>query len=198
MMGMLKKLYIETIPKYMGGAEIQILSAQNVGDMGTEKINEVIREVVNPPEEGKNEIKIRNNVFRDGDKVIMTQNDYEISCMNGDIGYIVKVNPEEKEALIRFSEDKDVVFKRDQLLSIKHAYCITIHKSQGSEFEVVVIPIVRQHYNMLYRNLIYTGITRGKKLVVFVGQRSALSMAVKNIKVYNRQTSLRELFEKYG
>jgi len=194
---MIKKLYIETIKKYYGeGIEIQILCPMNVGDIGAIKINEILQAAVNPPSPKKFEIKIKNRVLRQGDRVIQTVNDYDLGVYNGDIGKITMVDPEEKQCLIEFgTENKSILYKRDQLLELKLAYCITIHKSQGSEFDAIIIPLTNQHFAMLYRNLIYTGLTRAKKLCVFVGQRSAFSRSVNNIKQTKRQTSLIELFQ---
>ena len=195
-MGMIKRLYVDTIRKFKGKKEIQILSPMNVGDLGTEKINTVIQDAVNPASESKTEITIRQRIFRDGDKIIQIQNNYDLGVFNGDIGKIVHINPDKKGALIEFgSENKQIEYKRDELLEIKLAYAITIHKSQGSEFPVVIIPLINQHYNMLYRNLVYTGLTRAKELCVFVGQRSSLKIASQNIKQTKRQTSLLELLQ---
>jgi len=195
--GMIKKLYMETVNKYYGkDIEVQILCPMNVGDVGAIKINEILQDAVNPPAPGKFEIKLKNRILRQGDRVIQIVNNYDLGVFNGDIGKITMVNPPEKECLIEFgTENRSVLYKRDQLLELKLAYCITIHKSQGSEFDAIIIPLMNQHYNMLYRNLIYTGLTRAKKLCVFVGQRGSLSRAVKNIRQTKRQTSLIELLQ---
>ena len=106
--------------------------------------------------------------FRVRDKVIQTENDYDKDVFNGDIGQIVKIDPVEREVTIRFDQ-REVVYDFGELDEVSLAYAITIHKSQGSEFPAVVIPLATQHYMLLQRNLVYTGITRGKKLVVLVG-----------------------------
>lgn len=187
---------METVKKYYGeGIEVQILCPMNIGDVGAIKINEILQDAVNPPSPGKFEIKIKNRFLRQGDRVIQTVNNYDLGVFNGDIGKITMVNPEEKQCLIEFgTENRSVLYKRDQLLELKLAYCITIHKSQGSEFDAIIIPLMNQHFAMLYRNLIYTGLTRAKKLCVFVGQRGAFSRSVNNIRQTKRQTSLIELF----
>ena len=194
---MIKNLYTTTIHKYFGeNKEIQILSPMNVGDLGTERINEVIQDTVNPKTEDKKEIKIRQKIFREGDRVIQMQNNYDLGIFNGTIGKITNIDVEKTECDVQFfSEHSEVHYKRDQMLELKLAYCITIHKSQGSEFPIIIIPLINQHYRMLYRNLIYTGLTRAKELCVFVGQRSAFSHAIKNIKTIKRQTSFMELLE---
>jgi exodeoxyribonuclease V alpha subunit len=127
--------------------------------------------------------------FRIRDKVIQTENNYDKDAFNGDIGQIVKIDPVEREVLIRFDQ-REIVYDFGELDEIALAYAITIHKSQGSEFPVVVIPLATQHYLLLQRNLVYTGITRGKKLVVLIGQPKALSIAVRNNKTEQRFSGL--------
>ena len=127
--------------------------------------------------------------FRLRDKVIQTENDYDKDVFNGDIGQIVKIDPVEQEVTIRFDQ-REVVYDYGELDEISLAYAITIHKSQGSEFPVVVTPLAMQQYMLLQRNLVYTGITRGKKLVVLIGQRKALAMAVRNNRTENRFSGL--------
>jgi exodeoxyribonuclease V alpha subunit len=127
--------------------------------------------------------------FRVRDKVIQTENNYDKDVFNGDIGQIVKIDLVEREVAIRFDQ-RDVVYDFGELDEVALAYAITIHKSQGSEFPVVVIPLAMQHYMLLQRNLVYTGVTRGRKLVVLIGQRKALAMAVRNNKTGNRFSGL--------
>jgi exodeoxyribonuclease V alpha subunit len=114
-----------------------------------------------------------------GDKVIQTENNYDKEVFNGDIGLITAIDPAEQEVRINF-EGREAVYDYGELDEISLAYAITIHKSQGSEFPVVVIPLATQQYLLLQRNLVYTGITRGKKLVILIGQRKALEMAIRN------------------
>jgi len=127
--------------------------------------------------------------FRPRDKVIQTENDYDKDVFNDDIGQIVKLDPVEREVTIRFDQ-REVVYDYSELDEISLAYAITIHKSQGSEFPAIVMPLAMQQYMLLQRNLVYTGITRGKKLVVLIGQRKALAMAVKNNRTENRFSGL--------
>ena len=135
--------------------------------------------------------------FRIKDKVIQTENNYDKEVFNGDIGQIVKIDPVEQEVVIRF-DAREVVYDYGELDEIALAYAITIHKSQGSEFPVVVIPLARQQYMLLQRNLVYTGITRGKKLVVLIGQKKALAVAVRNNKTENRFSGLLERLKSGG
>lgn len=190
----IRKLYCEWIPKYHPGAEIQVLSPMTRGSMGTGILNKVLQEKANPFSETKNQIFLGDRIFREGDRVIHRKNNYDLGVFNGDIGYIRTIDTEEGACEICFAPDNRIVqYERENMLELDLAYSITIHKSQGSEFGVVIIPVTTQHFKMLFRNLIYTGLTRAKKLAVFVGSRRALKMAVKNEDTSKRQTALREL-----
>jgi exodeoxyribonuclease V alpha subunit len=129
--------------------------------------------------------------------VIQTRNNYDLGVFNGDIGRVTQVDSEDMTCEVCFSgcEERNVCFEKEDLSDLSLAYAITIHKSQGSEFQVVVIPVLGQHFNMLFRNLIYTGLTRAKKLAVFVGSRKAFAMAVGQIDNRKRQTALADLIE---
>jgi exodeoxyribonuclease V alpha subunit len=127
--------------------------------------------------------------FQVRDKVIQTENNYDKEVFNGDIGQITKIDLVEREVTVRFDQ-REVVYDFGELDEVSLAYAITIHKSQGSEFPAVVIPLATQHYLLLQRNLVYTGVTRGKKLVVLIGQRKALAIAVKNNRTENRFSGL--------
>ena len=189
-----RKLYQEWIPKYYGNCEIQILSPMTRGSLGTMSLNKVIQETSNPFIDGKRQLKVGERIFRIGDRVIHRRNNYDLGVFNGDIGVIQDINNIDLTCSVAFFPDNRLVhYKQTDIMELDLAYAITIHKSQGSEFEVVIIPILTQHFKMLFRNLIYTGITRAKKLVVFVGTRRALSMAVKNQDISQRQTALQEL-----
>ncbi|MBE7171093.1 MAG: AAA family ATPase [Williamsia sp.] len=200
--GMIEKLYDSIIPKYYGReAEIQILSPMIKGSVGTANLNKVIQDKINPSAEGKAQLTVGERIYRQGDRVIQKRNNYDLSVFNGDIGRIVQVDNEELELLVHFKagrEVKEVRYKKENLLELDLAYAITIHKSQGSEFEIIVIPLVTQHFNMLFRNLVYTGITRAKKLAVFVGTRKALGMAVHKENTAIRQTALVHLLKQQG
>ena len=136
-------------------------------------------------------------MLRVGDRVIHRKNNYNLGVFNGDIGVINEINNEKLTCDISFFPDGRVVhYERDDIFQLDLSYAITIHKSQGSEFQTVIIPIITQHFKMLFRNLIYTGLTRAKKLAVFVGTRKALAIAVKNQDTSLRQTHLKELLSK--
>lgn len=134
-------------------------------------------------------------MFRIRDRVIHRRNNYDLGVFNGDIGVIQDIDNIDLTCSVAFFPDYRLVYyKQNDIMELDLAYAITIHKSQGSEFEVVIIPILTQHFKMLFRNLIiYTGITRAKKLAVFVGTRRAMAMAVKNQDISKRQTALQEL-----
>jgi len=194
---MVRRLYAEVIPRYFGKEEeIQILCPMTRGTLGTQNLNQVIQEAINPAVEGKAQLSLGGRIFRVGDRVIQKRNNYELSVFNGDIGRIVDLDNAEMTALVAFrngSEIREVVYEREALPEMDLAYAITIHKSQGSEFGVVILPLVSQHFQMLFRNLIYTGLTRAKKLAVFVGTRTALQLAVSKQNTAIRQTALKFL-----
>jgi exodeoxyribonuclease V alpha subunit len=189
------RLYREWIPKYFGkNCEIQILSPMTRGSLGTVNLNKVIQSAANPPGPGKSQLKIGEKIFRQGDRVIHRRNNYNLNVFNGDIGIINEIDNENLSCVISFFPDRrQVTYQKEDISELDHAYAITIHKSQGSEFEAVIIPVLTQHFKMLYRNLIYTGLTRARKLAVFVGTRKALAMAVRQQDTSKRQTALRQL-----
>ena len=135
-------------------------------------------------------------IFRVGDRVIHRRNNYDLGVFNGDIGVIQDIDNEKLTCVVSFFPDQRIVeYERDDIPELDLSYAITIHKSQGSEFGAVIIPVLIQHFKMLFRNLIYTGLTRAKKLAVLVGTRKALAMAVKNQDTSQRQTYLKELLQ---
>ena len=197
--GMIEKLYESIIPKYHGkDVEIQILSPMTKGSLGTTNLNKTIQERINPAKEGKAQILIGGRVLREGDRVIQKRNNYDLNVFNGDIGFVTQVDNQEMELSVSFRAGKDVKevrYTKEHLLELELAYAITIHKSQGSEFESVIIPVVTQHFGMLFRNLVYTGLTRARKLAVLVGTRKALALAVSKQSTAARQTALAYLLK---
>jgi exodeoxyribonuclease V alpha subunit len=191
------KLYLQWIPKYQEeGVEIQILSPMTRGALGTANLNCVIQQAINPSSTDKPQIKVGERIFRVGDRVIHRRNNYDLEVFNGDIGYIKSINNESLTMVINFLPDgREVEYLKENIVELDLAYAITIHKSQGSEFSVVIIPVLTQHFKMLYRNLIYTGLTRAKKLAVFVGTRRAMAMAVRQQDTAQRQTALERLLK---
>ena len=186
-----RDLFLSWIPKYHRGREIQILSPMTRGSLGTHHLNAMIQETANPPAAGKHQLQVGERIFREGDRVIHRRNNYDLGVFNGDIGVIRQIDNEQMTCVVAFSPDqRRVLYQQNDILELDLAYAITIHKSQGSEFEVVIIPVLTQHFKMLFRNLVYTGITRARKLAVLVGTRRALAMAVHNQDSVQRQTAL--------
>ena len=169
--------------------DVQVLCPMNRGSLGIRELNVRLQNELNPARADEPVVEKFGWQFRLRDKVIQTENDYDKDVFNGDIGQIVKLDPVERELTIRFDQ-REVVYDFGELDEISLAYAITIHKSQGSEFPAVVTPLATQQYLLLQRNLVYTGITRGKKLVVLIGQRKALAIAVRNNKTENRFSGL--------
>jgi ATP-dependent exoDNAse (exonuclease V), alpha subunit - helicase superfamily I member len=186
------ELVKERIPKKLGLdpiLDIQVLSPMNRGSLGAREMNMQLQQLLNPHRANEPTIERFGWQFRLRDKVIQTENDYDKEVFNGDIGQIVKIEREEQELTIRF-DDRDVPYDFGELDEVSLAYAITIHKSQGSEFPAVVIPVAMQHYMLLQRNLVYTAITRGRKMVVLVGQKRAFASAVRNDNVGQRFSAL--------
>ncbi len=192
-----KQTYLDWIPRYRGkGCEIQVLSPMTRGTLGTINLNRVLQESANPQAQGKRQLTVADKIFREGDRVIHRRNNYELNVFNGDIGRITRIDTVTMNCEVSFFPDnRRVLYQRENLLELDLAYAITIHKSQGSEFEAVIIPLLTQHFKMLYRNLVYTGLTRAKKLCVFVGTRKALAMAAKKEDTSLRQTTLCQLLQ---
>ena len=169
--------------------DIQVLCPMNRGSLGIRELNVRLQDELNPARPEEPVVEKFGWQFRVRDKVIQTENNYDKDVFNGDIGQIAKIDPVEREVTVKFDQ-REVVYDFGELDEVALAYAITIHKSQGSEFPAVVIPLATQQYLLLQRNLVYTGITRGKKLVVVVGQRKALAIAVRNNKTEQRFSGL--------
>ena len=169
--------------------DIQVLGPMNRGSLGIRELNARLQAELNPTQADEPFVEKFGWQFRVRDKVMQTENDYDKEVFNGDIGQIVKIDPLEREVTVNFSP-REVVYEYGELDELALAYAITIHKSQGSEFPAVVIPLAMQHYLLLQRNLIYTGVTRGKRLVMLVGQRKALATAVRNNRAERRFSGL--------
>ena len=186
------ELVAERIPKKWKldpRRDIQVLCPMNRGSLGTTQMNRTLQERLNPKRNGDPSVEKFGWEFRVRDKVIQTRNNYDKEVFNGDIGEILKIDDFEREVLITF-DGREVVYDFNELDEVSLAYAITIHKSQGSEFPVVVMPLAMQQYLLLQRNLVYTGITRGRRLVVLVGQKKALQTAVRNVSAVRRYTAL--------
>jgi exodeoxyribonuclease V alpha subunit len=182
----------ERIPNKFGYnslTDVQVLAPMYRGAAGVNTLNERLQATLNPPNALKPEKRLYGHVFRVGDKVMQTQNDYDKDVFNGDIGTVTKIDPINHTLTISF-EGRGVAYDWTECDQVVLAYAISVHKSQGAEFPVIVMPIVTAHYMMLQRNLLYTAITRAKKLCVLVGSRKAVYIAVKNNTVAHRHTAL--------
>jgi exodeoxyribonuclease V alpha subunit len=182
----------ERIPKRFGFdsvRDIQVLCPMNRGGLGARSLNIELQKELNPP--GEIRIERFGWTFCPGDKVMQVENDYDRDVYNGDLGVVSRIDVEEGELVADF-DGREVTYGFGELDELVLAYSTTIHKSQGSEYPAVVIPLSTQHYPMLQRNLVYTGVTRGKRLVVLVGQLKALAIAVKGARARRRWSKLRE------
>ncbi len=180
----------ERIPRRFGldpVDDIQVLSPMHRGTVGTENLNRELQNALNPGEGG---IVMGNRCFRNNDKVMQIRNNYDKEVFNGDIGRIARIDRENQEVIIVF-DGRDVSYDYTDLDEIVLAYAVSVHKSQGSEYPAIIIPVLTQHYILLQRNLIYTAVTRGRRLVVIIGSRKALAIGVKNNKTEKRYTYLR-------
>jgi exodeoxyribonuclease V alpha subunit len=171
--------------------DIQVLSPMHRGVVGVRVLNEKLQAQLNPLRYDQPEYRSGSRVFRVGDRVMQLRNNYDKDVFNGDMGRITDINLEESEIHVTV-EGRKVVYEFSDLDELTLAYAVSVHKSQGSEYPVVVIPLLTQHYMMLQRNLFYTAVTRAKKMVVIVGSRKAIAMAVKNDKITARWTALSE------
>ena len=202
------------LPKYLKYPEneqpaltvrnIQALSPTRKGDCGVSALNLMLQAALNPPQEGKPELKWNDTVFRLGDKVIQTRNNYQIpwqrrtgrdweegvGVFNGDVGFITRMDPESSRLTVCFDDEKDVVYESGNLEDLEFAYCLSVHKSQGSEFPVVVMPVIGGPQMLLTRNLLYTAMTRARNLVVLVGREEIIRQMVENDHEVRRNTTL--------
>jgi len=187
----IKQLCSVRLPKYYKVDpinDIQVLCPMQRGETGAQNLNTVLQETLNPTDIA---IKYGGTVYRLSDKVMQVKNNYDKNVFNGDIGTIVKIDMEDKTLVIRF-DGNDVEYDATELDEVVLAYATTVHKSQGSEYKIVVAPFSMQHYMMLQRNLLYTCVTRAKKVLVLVGSRKAIGIAVSNNKIQKRNTMLAE------
>jgi len=185
-----KNLCARRIPKVFGlhpVRDIQVITPMHRGVLGVANLNRELQEQLNPSAE---EVVGMGRVFRIGDKVMQIQNNYDKEVFNGDIGRVTSFDPVEGQVTAAF-DDREVPYDLSELDELTLAYAISVHKSQGNEYDAVVMPLLTQHYVMLQRNLVYTAITRAKKLLVIAGTRKALAIAVNNDKVQRRFTDLK-------
>ncbi len=169
--------------------DVQVLSPMTRGEIGTRNLNQVLQALVNPPNLNKRELVRGSSILREGDRIIQKVNDYTREVFNGDLGIIEAIDLEEQATIVRYDQ-RSVTYDLADLNEIALAWAVTIHKSQGSEYPVVILPMFMQHYLMLSRNLLYTGLTRARKLAIVVGPQKAIGLAVRQIKDRERYTLL--------
>jgi exodeoxyribonuclease V alpha subunit len=183
---------LTTFPRRFGldpVRDIQVLCPMNRGGVGARSPNIELQAALNPA--GQRKVERFGWTFAPGDKVMQIENDYDKEVYNGDIGYVEDVEPDDGELIAKF-DGRSVTYGFGDLDTLVPAYAATIHKSQGSEYPAVVIPVLMQRYTMLQRNLLYTGVTRGKRLVFLVGQKKAIAIAVRSVSGRRRRSKLRE------
>ncbi|MBE9166203.1 ATP-dependent RecD-like DNA helicase [Pleurocapsales cyanobacterium LEGE 06147] len=190
------ELIQELIPRlgFNPANDVQLLCPMTRGAVGTRNFNQVLQQLINPPSPDKPEVSRGGMTFRVGDRVIQLKNDYEREVFNGDLGVVAALDATEQELIVQF-DGRDVTYDYADLNEVDLAWSISIHKSQGSEYPVVLLPIYMTHYVMLSRNLIYTGLTRAKKLTIIIGSNQAIGMAVRQINQQQRYTRLKERLE---
>ena len=176
--------------------EIQILAPMYKGENGIDNLNVLLQDIFNPASKDKKEAKYGDIIYRENDKVLQLVNDPDNNIFNGDIGYIKHIDvitkPKKVEIFTIDFDGNEVMYQREDLINIKHAYAITIHKSQGSEFAHVIMPVSKSYYKMLYNKLVYTGVSRAKKSLILIGEEESFVMAVNNDYSNSRKTSLKE------
>ena len=190
-LAIIQKMVSESIPKRLGFnpiEDIQILTPMQKGELGAKNLNVVMQALLNPH---GNQVERFGVVFREGDRVMQTENDYDKEVFNGDLGRILSVDEINGDVVVKIDEQK-VNYQFRELDELRHAYAVTIHKSQGSEYPCVIIPMHTQHYVLLQRSLLYTAVTRAKKFAVIVGTQKALGLAVSRAESRERVTTLKE------
>ncbi len=193
---MLEAIIKKSISKNIKADDIQVLVPMYKGENGIDALNVMLQNLFNPSSKDKKEYLYYDVTYREGDKVLQLVNNPDCNVYNGDIGNIVsikeKVIPKKHLEIIIDFDGNQVIYQREDLSSIKHAYAMTIHKSQGSEFPHVILPVTKNYYKMLYNKLIYTGVSRAKKSLIILGEEEAFKMAILNDFSSTRKTSLKE------
>lgn len=198
LVALLPELVKTRIPGYLGCdpvEDIQVLAPMRRTITGVDNLNVCLQNALNPRDPEAPELVVGQTVYRIGDKVMQTRNDYQRLVFNGDIGRIRELDPEERALVVGFQDsdgERLVEYETEELEQLTLSYAITVHKSQGNEYPVVIIPVTTQHFLMLQRNLIYTAVTRAKKMVVLIGTKRAIAIAVKNNRIDERNSLLGE------
>jgi exodeoxyribonuclease V alpha subunit len=185
-------LVAERLPARYGfrPGDVQVLVPMHRGEAGVGTLNQRLQERLNPGRDGGPEARAGGRIYRVGDRVLQLRNDYELEVFNGDLGMIAALDPIEQEVTLRLDDGREVAYPYGSLYALTHAYAVSVHKAQGAEFPAVVIPLLTNHAPLLSRTLLYTAITRARQLVVLIGQRKALTLAVRDWRRTTRQTAL--------
>jgi exodeoxyribonuclease V alpha subunit len=186
-------IVVNRLPRRFGldpRRDVQVLCPMHRGPAGSAALNERLQEALTPAVPKQPEKRFAGRTYRPGDKVMQVRNDYEKGVFNGSVGTITSISPEASELFVLMDEDQEVRYGFDDLDELTHAYALTVHRSQGSEYPCVVVPLVQTAWLMLQRNLLYTAVTRAKRLVVLVGSRRALAKAVRTQGAGRRYTAL--------
>lgn len=204
------QLIREKLPPYVnaGSYDIQVLTPMKKGNLGVEVLNGILQEYLNPPAEDKKEHLYGNGVFREGDKVMQIKNNYQIEwevlskygipidkglgVFNGDMGLVKEINEYSQELVVEFDEHRQVTYPFHQLDELELAYAVTIHKSQGSEYPAVIMPLLSGPKMLFNRNLLYTGVTRARNCVTILGSRQVIGDMIANEQMNRRYTSLND------
>lgn len=189
----------ERIPRRFGldpRRDIQVLSPTHRGPAGVASLNSLLQAALNPPAAGRAEHRMGATTFRVGDRVLQLRNNYDLDVYNGDIGEVTAIDDVEQTLTVLYDAEREVSYDFSLLDELTLAYAISVHKSQGAEYPCVVLPMLTAHYTLLQRNLVYTGVTRAKRLVVLSGERRALAIAVKNNRVSKRFTGLAQRLQR--
>ena len=193
---MIRKICVMSKEKGLTEEEIQVLAPMYRGENGIDNLNVLLQDIFNPKSKDRKETKVGDITYRVGDKVLQLVNDPDNNIFNGDIGYISSIGTimgsKNKDVFTINFDGNEIQYTREDLINIKHAYAITIHKSQGSEFAHVIMPVSKAYYKMLYNKLIYTGVSRAKKSLIIIGEEESFVMAVNNDYSNNRKTNLKE------
>ncbi len=192
---MIRKICLMSKEKGLNENDIQILAPMYKGENGIDNLNLLLQDLFNPYYEDKKEIRIGEVIYRENDKVLQLQNNPDCNVFNGDIGYIRKITKKlgkNKDTIIIDFDGNKVEYSKEDMYQVKHAYAITVHKSQGSEFSHVILPISRGYYKMLYNKLIYTAVSRAKKSLVIIGESKSFMMGIYNDYASTRKTMLKE------
>ena len=212
MFGTILNLATKRLPKFMNcePSEVQVLCAMRSGICGVENLNKNLQELINPPSYKKKEIVFETRLLREGDKVMQMINNYDLEwhrttksgvtekgngVFNGDMGKILKIDYQTSETIVAFDDDRVATYTKPQVAELYICYATTIHKSQGSEFDTVVVPIVAGSPQIITRNLLYTAVTRAKKMVVLVGSKKNIARMIYNNYTTKRYTMLEELLK---